>query len=318
VRVVFVPFNHNNDYIEINKEAIRALELQPVAFSFKVLIASLFRRYPLVLNWVEDKPYGSKLNKLKRFITFIKCLGLVVAGAVFFSIKISVKHNFKPHNIEGRGFYFSVLRGLMRGLGYKFVSLELYDGGGLVHPLYLDDEAMDVLVEEKNNRVLNYIFFGAVKPYKGLDIILNSWPNNKHLKILGKCDDKQYESALRHIIAQRSLKVTWNNTFLPIQDLNKELSDADFVLMNHLENTMISSGSFYHAISFGCNVIAAPSKFTIAKSEQHQFVHIIRDLNADLPNIEASYVGKNKVRREAKKGYSRYRLSEKWRQLLLH
>lgn len=318
MKVVFVPFNHNNDYIDINKKAIRAIGLQPVAFSLKVLLASFSRRYPLVLNWVEDKPYGSKLNNLESFIAFIKCLGLVVAGAAFFSKKISIKHNFKPHNITGKGFYFNVLRNLMIKLGYRLVSLEEHDGGGLVHPLYLDDEAMERAVEDKNNELLNYVFFGAVKPYKGLDLILNSWPNDKCLKIFGKCDDEKYENELRHIITKRNLKVTWNNTFLPIQDLNRVLGDADFVLMNHLDNTMISSGSFYHAISFGCNIIAAPSKFTVAKSEQHQFVHIFRDLNTDLPNIEASYVCKNKVRREAKKEYSRYKLSEKWRQLLLH
>ncbi len=317
MKIVFVPFKHNNDYIEINKEAISTLGLRPVPFSLKALFESSIRRYPLVLNWVEDKPYGSHLSGSQRFTTFLKCILLVVMGAFFFSRTISVRHNFKPHNIEGKGLYFTFLRGLMYKLGYKVVSLEEYEGGGLHHPLYLDDEKMEVPIEPCGSEPFSYMFFGAIKPYKGVDVFLKTWPSDRYLKILGKCNDREYEKVLHKIILERGLKITWENSFLPIERLNKELSVTNFVIMNHLDNTMISSGSFYHAISFGCNIIAAPSKFITGKGEQHQFVHIYGDLNVDLPKFEAAYVCKNKVRKEAKSRYSRQKLSEKWRQLLL-
>lgn len=318
MKVVFVPFYHKNDYININKKAISVLGVEPVPFSLKVLFESLWNRYPVILNWIEDKPYGSKLNGLSRFITFLKCALLIFASAIFFSKKISIKHNFKPHNSKGKAVYFSCLRSLMRKIGYRFVSLENYEGGGLLHPLYLDDELMNDHSISRNNGPLSFLFFGAVKRYKGLELILNSWPIDKHLKVLGKCDDQRYKSELRQIISDRGLNVTWFDEFLPIEELNDELGSANFVIMNHLDNSMISSGSFYHAISFGCNIVGSPSRFIDAKNERHNFVHKSSNLSADIPKFEANYVCKTQVRKEALQNYSRVKLSEQWRELLLN
>ncbi len=320
-KAFFVPYTHMNEYVEINKSALLEAGYEAIPLSLKNSLSTFRSKTPIIVNWLEDRPYGSTFNARVKFTTFLKCLFVVIYGAISCSPKIWVRHNFKPHNAGGSYRYFKIITSMLRLFRYREVSLEKYTNGDLFHPLYMPDESFNEKVSEVKTTVVEtirfeYLIFGAIKKYKGIHNLLSVWPQDKTLKIAGKCNDENYEKEILDIIARRELKVNWRNEYLSDVELNDELSKAHFVIISHSDNTMISSGSFYHAISFGCNIISLKSDFSIQKSKEHKFVHLIDGAEFALDLIEGNYVEKEKVIVEALNTYSRKKLSNKWYQIL--
>lgn len=315
-KAFFVPYTHMNEYVEINKKALLEAGYEAIPLSLKNSLSTFRNNTPIIVNWLEDRPYGSNFNARVKFTTFLKCLFVVIYGAISCSPKIWVRHNFKPHNAGGSYRYFKIITSMLRLFRYREVTLEQYTNGDLFHPLYMPDESFNEQVSEVETIKFEYLIFGAIKKYKGIHNLLSVWPQDKTLKIAGKCNDEIYEKEILDIIARRELKVNWRNEFLSDVELNEELSKAHFVIISHSDNTMISSGSFYHAISFGCNIISLRSDFSIQKSKEHSFVHLIDDAQCSLDLIEGKYVEKETVIVEALNSYSRKKLSKKWHQIL--
>lgn len=315
-KAFFVPYTHMNEYVEINKSALLEAGYEAIPLSLKNSLSIFHSNTPIIVNWLEDRPYGSTFNARVKFTTFLKCFFVVIYGAILCSPRIWVRHNFKPHNATGSYRYFKIITSMLRLFRYREVSLEKYTNGDLFHPLYMPDESLKERVSQVETTKFEYLIFGAIKKYKGIHNLLSVWPQEKTLKIAGKCNDEIYEKEILDIIARRELKVNWRNEYLSDVELNEELSKAHFVIISHSDNTMISSGSFYHAISFGCNIISLKSDFSIQKNKEHSFVHLIDGAKCALDLIEDRYVEKEKVMIEALNTYSRRKLSEKWYQIL--
>lgn len=315
-KVFFVPYNHMNEYVEINKNALSEAGYDVIPLNLRNSLRHFRSKKAIIVNWLEDRPYGSTFSARVKFTTFLKCLFILIYGATFCSPKLWVRHNFKPHNAVGSYLYFKIITSMLRLFKYKELTLEKYTNGELFHPLYLPDERLFPNGREFSKTEFDYLIFGAIKKYKGIHNLLLTWPQDRFLKIIGKCNDENYKEQILDIINRRKLKVTWRNEFLLEEELNEELSKARFVVISHSDNTMISSGSFYHAISFGCNIISLRSNFSIQKSKEHGFVHLIDGTQCDLEMIEDKYVEKEKVIEEVLNTYSRRRLSTKWHQIL--
>lgn len=313
--VFFIPHSHLNDYVDINKEAISDAGYSIEKINLKTILRALFTKSAIVVNWLEDRPYASNLSSLGSFIATIKCLLLLILGAIMCSNKVWVSHNFKPHNSKKRFVYFKIITKSMSLLGYEKLSLEEYAGGGLFHPLYLKDDEVARQQPKKQSR-FSYLIFGAVKKYKGLDKILEIWPSYRPLKIVGKCSDPEYKRELLEIVKKRNISVTWIDEYVDTSELNKHISEAHFVVMSHLDDTMISSGTFYHAVTYGCNIVAMPSKFSRHKQIQHKFVHLIDKNRFDVDAIERGYVQANDVKNIALSYHSRGKLTETWKSVL--
>lgn len=315
-KAFFVPYTHMNEYVEINKRALLEAGYEAIPLSLKNFLSTFHSNTPIIVNWLEDRPYGSTFNARVKFTTFLKCLFVVIWGAIFCSQKIWIRHNFKPHNAGGNYRYFNIISSMLRFFRYKEVSLEKYAKGNLFHPLYLSDEELIKRRVKVESVDFEYLIFGAVKKYKGIHNLLAVWPRDKPLKIAGKCSDKIYEKEILGIIKRRKLRVNWRNEYLSDDELNEELSNAHFVIISHSDNTMISSGAFYHAITFGCNIISLKSNFSIQKNKEHDFVHLINGTQFELDLLESKYVEKEKVIAEALNTYSRKKLSKKWYEIL--
>src|SRR5690606_3913275 len=116
-------------------------------------------------------------------------------------------------------------------------------------------------------RSIDYLFFGTIKPYKQVEELLEYWPAGRTLNILGYCADQHYSSYLNGIILRRKLAVNWQNEYVDEQELNYALAHTRYVIMPHEDDSMISSGTFYHAASYGTNFLCFPSKFAVNKAQ---------------------------------------------------
>lgn len=151
------------------------------------------------------------------------------------------------------------------------------------HPLYpVDNEIVAV------ERDVEYLYFGAVKRYKGINELLRSWPSEKKLLMVGECSDKDYENELIEIINNRKLMVEWINKFVDYEDLNYMIGRAKFVLLPHNDNAMYVSGAFFHAASLGANILARDGEFFTQYMSKFSFTHVMdyNDLNGILERVD--------------------------------
>lgn len=312
------PPRSQNEFLELNKNALKKIgyDVQPTNFAFvKHLLASP-RQAVVILNWVEDRVYGRSYKTTVQY--FFKMIALVIFAKFFARKVVWIKHNFRPHNSSGSTKRFSFLCRLFALLGISPVSLESYfKSPSLVHPLYKSDEKLVEYMQccevDSANDVL---FFGGIKPYKNLHLVLDDWPVSLPLKIAGKCSDPAYTLELETIIKERGLNVAWDNRFLTTEELNALLQASKFVLLPHSDGTMISSGSFYHAIGEGCNILTNESEFGRDKSKHHPFVHLVDVKSLSKQALEEMYVPKKKVLKEVLSHYGEDKVVDAWKVIL--
>ena len=109
------------------------------------------------------------------------------------------------------------------------------------HPLYntfqkkLDKEVAKSVLNLKTNNVI--LYFGIIRDYKGLDILINSINILKdkytdfHLIIAGECygDSKQYEDLMLNF--NLSKYITWHNYYISDKKVHNYFSAADVVVL---------------------------------------------------------------------------------------
>jgi D-inositol-3-phosphate glycosyltransferase len=106
------------------------------------------------------------------------------------------------------------------------------------------------------------LFFGAIKEYKGLDILLNSLSsaskkiNNLALIIAGSPDPVELKFEYRNIISRlpKEINIIFHDEYIPNADIEKYFITSDVVVLPY--RRISHSGVLHLAYSFGRPVIA--------------------------------------------------------------
>ncbi|MBN24193.1 MAG: hypothetical protein CL578_03970 [Alteromonadaceae bacterium] len=321
MKAYLYPARSKNMFLELNKIALKKLgfSVEKIEMSFIYELPRFNNERIVVLNWVEDRVYD---RGVKRFLqAFVSHALLIAYSKLFAKQVIWIRHNFRPHAGSKNNRRYKLLCHLYRWLNIAPVPLEEYfSSPSLVHPLYRTDQAIqdDISHSTLNDRELNIpvLFFGAVKKYKNLDKTLDTWPISVPLKIAGYCDDSRYRDLLETKILKRGLSVEWINRFLSSEELDELLKRTMYVLLPHAENTMISSGSFYHAIGEGCNILTNSSQFGQFKQLQHEFVTLYDGNTITLDSLTKNYKPRTKVMAEALDFYGENKVVDAWQNIL--
>ncbi|MBO1273686.1 hypothetical protein J3L11_18835, partial [Shewanella sp. 4t3-1-2LB] len=178
---------------------------------------------------------------------------------------IWIRHNYYPHDYkkEEHSTYYGVICDLLYRFSTDILAHRPVPELGIMeyvpHPqYYCYSNSCD---STKHNTQLSFLYFGQVKSYKGLTQLLNAWPSDYHLRMLGKSDSELLTLEIKKIISDRNLNVTWENAFVEKKVLNDIILQSDYVIIPHIDDSMIVTGAAYHAISLGCNVILNESNF---------------------------------------------------------
>lgn len=267
------------------------------------------RKDVAVLNWFEDR-LGHADNQT---IAFIKACVLVALIRLRFRRVVWVRHNLKPHNEHSVRFY-NLLKRVLDRISDRVVThrrVNGIDSLAMPHPLYPFDP--DWIMSEQN-RDIEYLYFGAVKRYKGLASLLQEWPVDKPLYMAGRCDDQQLRDELNGIIEERQLKVLWENKFLEYEELCRLIGRSQYVLIPHVDESMIVSGAFYHAVSGGANVLVADNDF------YHEYLAPLPYVNSIGSTMDGAempvYVNPEVIREDAAKKWGIEAVAEAWRHVL--
>lgn len=321
--VFFYPFEVRNGFVDKSKLALERLGYKVKKVSYMVSLSSILNRRNniTVLNWVEDQKYRRENSFLSAYAIFFGFLALIFLSKISSKKVIWIKHNLKPHNASGYAICHRLTCAWFYLLNIKPLTLEEYFGNKSVkHPLYFDDvEIKQKIQQNTHNKVESIpsvLFFGAIKPYKNLHTALSFWPVDLPLKIRGNAESKSYEYQLKKIIANRGLNVDWLNEFIDDDALNSNLLSSDFVLLPHSNGSMISSGSYYHSISMGCNVLCFDSEFARHKAKQFAFTHIFEQEKLSLSFLKKVRVNRAEVLRQSLHIYGETQITNSWKAVL--
>ncbi|WP_428080090.1 glycosyltransferase [Candidatus Pelagibacter sp.] len=125
----------------------------------------------------------------------------------------------------------------------------------LSHPLYDNSSIQYNLILEKNIKLL---FFGIIRPYKGLDFFLDVFNSLKRkdieLKIIGEIwykDRKYWED----IISKSNKKILYEFNFVSNSKLEKEIIKSNLIIMPYMSNT--GSGVASMALKYNRPIIGS-------------------------------------------------------------
>lgn len=203
----------------------------------------------VILNWFEDRVGYSK----RPTYELIRSMLYLFLVRVSFRKLIWVKHNFRPHGSD-YGFQFYLIQMILNKISNVCVTHRRVDSISSVvlpHPNY---DFPQEYIRKRKERDIPYLYFGKIKKYKAIDILLSEWPVDKNIMLAGACDSLDLENELKDIIRSRGLQVTWKNEFLSYEELCELIGRSLYVALPHKDDSMIVSGAYYHAISGGANV----------------------------------------------------------------
>lgn len=103
------------------------------------------------------------------------------------------------------------------------------------------------------------VFFGAVLPYKGVDLFLEAavhFGPDVRVVIAGRCGDAEYRTRIRKLVDSHPLgeRVCWNDAYVPEEAVTELLAAADVIAMpyRHIDQ----SGVLFAALRHGVPVVA--------------------------------------------------------------
>lgn len=273
------------------------------------LFISFFGTDIYVLNWIETIP-GKKFGRLQvaAFILFTWILKFSKKKLVW------VLHNKGSHH-RGTGgitkFMFDLL--FKRSdliithshAGKEFVET-MYPSyvkktHVIFHPLLplleLDQDVVPIKYD--------FLIWGSVHPYKGIDKFLNfinKSEKGRDLKILiaGKCPNLKYKEKLMSLISEN---VEFLDRFLLLDEVAQLSNNSKFILYTYNSDTVLSSGALMDSIRMGGQVIG-PNHGAFKDMAAYSFVKTYENFE-DIYLIYDQYSNLNIPSREAKENFFR-------------
>jgi len=309
----FYPFAlDTNRYARLQVETLRTLCEQIIPLRFTLVLRNCFSRRSnvAVLNFYEDR---TSYHKARPNRTLIQNVAFLLFLRLTCQKIIWVRHNIWPHDLPRKYLRQDILLLLMRSLATTTVTHRQVHGlqaRVAPHPLYFEGDLPETL------RDIEFLFFGTIKRYKGLDALLQAWPKEYRLILAGAVSDPELFAELKRQAKARGLDVEFVGRFLSDSELDALLLRTKFVVLPHREDAMIVAGTFYHAASLGCNVLTNRSDFSKYLQEQFTFVNVFDALDIGEVVPRLAYVEAQSVVQEVRMTNGSARCRDAWKPIL--
>ncbi|MGR5239095.1 hypothetical protein [Vibrio alfacsensis] len=246
-------------------------------------ITSSSRRDILLLNWYED------IVSEKKICQFCVHTIFLIVISFWFKRVIWIRHNFKPHN-HNNMIRYKILCYIITLVSYrKCCHRDNIDGYEYIpHPTY-NIEPSNLIDNQITNDEHYDIIFGQIKKYKGIVEILNKWPKEKKLLIVGRSESLSLYNDIITVIEERGLDVCFINEFVDDNRLEQLIFNSRHVILPHLDKTMIVSGAFFHAASLGKPVLLHRGGFYDYLVKKFSFVSEIGSTNLDITSEQVIF-----------------------------
>ena len=312
-RIFFFPAaSEFNRYVAVERELLRGICANISSIQLAQLLAPQVPRRDTaaILNWYEDQMGWYRANADRVLVKAVLALVLLKLR----SRKIIwVRHNFWPLDLPKQFLQQRILLFFLDRLSTVTVThrkVDRFESVVVPHPLYTEDDL------PASVRDIEYLYFGVIKQYKGLDTLLEVWPKERRLVIAGAVRDEQLYAPLQERSRARGLSVDFIGRFLPDAELDALLLRTKYVVLPHQDDAMIVTGAFYHAVSFGANVVARNGDFGRAVARDFNFVNLFDEGSIDADLTDLRYVDAQNVVSAVRATNGSERCREAWSAIL--
>lgn len=262
LKIFYFPFsNETNLYCERMKELLSTFgEVNKVDKKKLLLDFFLFRRKDfLFLNWFENCIINRSGN-----ISYFGILKVFVCFFIFrivFRNFIFVRHNHYPHDCLSKNSKKArYIINMLEMISHKVIvhsPLEVSNKNRIYvpHPLY-NNPASEIINVERNV----FVIFGRIIRYKKIEEVINLFPENMKLIVVGKCEDDSYLKELQEIISLKS-NIQIFNKFMSDIEITEIVKNSQGMLITHNNEDMIVSGSFFYGLSLNSKIYCLSTPF---------------------------------------------------------
>ncbi|SNR49908.1 Glycosyltransferase involved in cell wall bisynthesis [Lutibacter agarilyticus] len=284
MNIIFDPsFNPRNKYISIIVEGLKKSGFNVKSFGDSIRSPRFFISASYVhLNWFEGIQ-GDKVYNI--ILLFLKQLFKLVILLIFNKKIIWTMHNKVSHDNKA-SHYSRVLTWLLIKFSDKIVIHSHLSRNILVekynkpvnkiyyipHPNYIDvykDFKKGTNVE--NREKLKILFFGAVKQYKNIELIVKAAKefegSDIEFSIIGSPNSKTYANSLKELV-KHTKNINLSLSFIEDSKLVEEIGNHDIIVLPYSISSSLNSGSVILAFSLKKTVIC-PNIGTVLDVKDH-------------------------------------------------
>ncbi len=281
MKINFYPYDSNDNlYLSIVINSIRdeGVEVEPFVVSIRDWLLKKRVADVVHFNWFENIDAENRIKTLMRYgkrVVIIKILK-------WRKIKmVTTVHNRLPHNTKYKNLslnfmkilykntdVITILSGQTRDIlkeqfGERFYRKIETKIEYVPHPNYIGAypaPGKEILAErEGDNPVIRFLFLGAVKPYKNVELILEAAKNLAREKkaaefIIAGSGNKQYISALKKQYEELN-NVVFLDKFIENEEINDLMSKSDVLILPYDKKSSMNSGTCFLAFTYKKNVV---------------------------------------------------------------
>ena len=269
IKTGFIPFESTtNNHVQIIKGILNKQGYEV----YNPLDKNCPKLKIINLNWFESI-YGN--NLITVYLKYIRKKAIINAWKnkkikIIYTMHNKLPHDTKYSNLIKKFVVFLCKKSdaiiVMSNISFEYIKNELNLPEAIKKtyhiplPRYSSNDDINTLTfnTQKDNNSLNLLFFGVVKPYKNIELliqILNEL-QDKNIKLLicGKPINNDYGTHLNNLIKNKNIKT--NFSFLNDSELSEQIKNTDCIILPYDKKSSLNSGAAIHAFSLGKTVIA--------------------------------------------------------------
>lgn len=234
----------------------------------EILKCNFSKKDVLILNWIESDIIGK--NGQVSLTGILKVLLKVFIFKLKFKKIIFVRHNIYPHKTDKKNSHVAkkLVDKLESLFDHKVVHSPVYAKNGyeyIPHPLYKHPLVIDNNTDECENN--KFIIFGRILEYKKFEVIIESFPAEQQLLIVGHCEDYGYLDKIKALIREKN-NITIIPSYLDDSAAKELINSTGGLIISHADDDMIVSGSFFYGLTIGVKMYAVSTPFLKWAEEQ--------------------------------------------------
>jgi len=281
MKIAFHPFTSiENKYAGILVNIISDnLNIKVVPLTLKKILVydkDVWSSNVIWLNW-----YDNYYNIIDAILKILALISLKMAKKKI----IHVIHNKKPHGVNNVG--ARLLQNAIIFLSTKIiihcketkniVKKKYYNKLVYIpHPNYIDEYGKKLPTKKINKSSLKLLFFGAIKPYKNIELLIKACSNidGVDLQIVGKPTTKSYGEELTKLVTTSSINM--NFKFINDNEIPEILRNCDLLILPYNLDSSLNLGTVILSFSYGKTVIC-PAIGTLNDFEDKYFLSYTYD-----------------------------------------
>lgn len=153
------------------------------------------------------------------------------------------------------------------------------------HPLYHNE----TIYGPKSSKELIFLFFGAIRPYKNVELLINAWStakiDNAKLIIVGKPFNSEYKKSIESLCQGKSdIKLILE--FVPEEQLTSLIAASDIIVAPLQKTSSMNSSTLMKAVCSGKNIVIPAIDMASDFGLENMFSYDYNDENSHMEELE--------------------------------